>query len=297
MRTYDNESKVININSFIVATVLMVSPLTGVISIVFDVKQNANGYLLIALLLLFALRLFFVKGKKDIYRIDSYSLVLILMTLMLFVLTEIFKPGQMRYSFIHLVFYFIIPILCINLNINTEKVLRYVLYISLVTAFAGEQWFEFRYLQVRQADMGKVYALAAMSIIAIFHFAYYRKKATKLIKLCYAYNLYILIKLFMVANRGAALALLFAVCIVSIFKYDDHDVKITTSWQNILMVLMITAAIFIIINNMVFFLNIALKIFEKLFNKVPSSILKMKMYVAENNVMNGRLELYDYTIN
>ena len=99
----------------------------------------------------------------------------------------------------------------------------------------------------------------------------------------------------MVANRGAALALLFTAFLIAICKYDERDIKITSSWVNILVISIITVVIFIIINNVIFFLDIALNIFEKLFNKVPSVILKMKMYAAEDNIMNGRLEIYKYT--
>ncbi len=295
MRTYDNENKVININSFILAIVLMASPIAGVLSLAFEISQNANGYILVSVLIMFALRLFFVKGKKDTYRVDSLSLVLIILTVMLYILTEIFNPQEIRYTFIHLFFYVIIPILCINLNVNTEKVLRYCLYISLFTVLAGNKWFAFRYLQVNQADMGKVYALVTMTIIAMFHFAYYRKKATKCIKLCYIYNSYMLLRMIMVANRGAALALLFTAVLIAICKFDERDIKMTSSWVNVLLVFVIAVIVFVVINNIIFFLDIAQNIFDKLFNKVPSVILKMKMYAAENNIMNGRLELYKYT--
>ena len=294
MRTYDSTGNTIKINSLIISLICMAAPITGVFSLGFGINDNANAYIVLFLFALLVLRLFFAKKNKDEYKLDRFSLILIICIFVLYILTMIFKADFCRLSLIQLIFYAIIPICCINLNFNTEYVLRYSLYLSLFAIFARDKWFDFQYVFLNQANMGSIYPIVTMLIIAIIHFRFYRPTANKVIKLCYIYNAYLLVRTLIVANRGAALTLFFCVLILSLYSFDKDKGIRFSSWKVVFVAVIGVVFGLLLMNNLVGILETIQRFFYKYFDNVPSVILKMHRYAVQEDIMNGRLEIYQF---
>ena len=294
MRKYDSTGKTIKINSFIISLICMAAPIAGAFSLGFGINDNANAYIVLFLFALLVLRLFFAKKNKDEYKLDRLSLVLIIFIFMLYILTIVFQPQSCRLSIIQFVFYAIMPICFINLNFNTEYVLRYCLYLSLFTVFPGDKWFDFQYVFLNQANMGSIYPIVTVLIVAMIHFKFYRTTANTIIKICYIYSAYLLVRLLMVANRGAALSIFFCVIILSLYSFDKDKGIRFSSWKVVFVAVIGIISGMLLMNNLVGILEALQRFFYKYFDNVPSVILKMHRYAVQEDIMNGRLEIYQF---
>ena len=180
----------------------------------------------------------------------------------------IFHGNNCDLDVIQFIFYAIIPIYVIGKKLDGELVMRYILYLSLMTLPVINLFFVLQYVKYNQAYMGNIYAILSPVIVAMIHFKLYRKQSNLLIKLTYIYNLYIMVKIVLFANRGAVLCLACCAIVLVINAYDDDKRKKLS----------------------------AIKLSLIILNSVPSFISKMIKYLELGDVSDGRTAIDAFTL-
>ena len=285
--------KIIKLNSLIVALIILAPTLSDTLANGLGVATGANLYTLIAIIGLYMVKI--VKQASGEIKLEwnfTYkTAIILLLVLILYFFTRYTSGGEHNYSIIQLLFYAIIPILATTIEIKTEYVLRYAVYMSFLTIIGLEGFFHIRWSGVEQADMGKVYSLVTVLTCTLFHIRYYRNKSNLFMKLCYLYNGYVLVRVLMVANRGALLAILFTIYVAFIYKFDDSGQMKRQTTKKILIISITIAVSLVIANNLGEIIDWAIGVCSDLFGSAPAALRKMRLYIRADDVSNGRSDI------
>lgn len=279
--------KMIDYKSLLMAIVLMNSLIISPLKEVLGINQNGNLYILSLELVVLILGVMF----RSKYRLCIKSLYLMFLVIVLFLLTKL-TTININYSFMQLLFYVIIPIFVAGQKLNSEKVLRYSMYISLSSIFSLNDLFGFQYEQLNQGSMGASYAVVNAVIVTMIHFKYFRNKANTLLKFCYLYNLFIMIKLISTANRGVILTMFCTICILYINNFDKDSNKTAINRKRILKVSILFVIITFIFINFESIINYLYDFCNRNFEQLPSFILKSNLFLEQNKLSNGREDIY-----
>lgn len=285
--------KILKLNSLLVAVVVLAPTLSGTLANGLGVSSGANLYVIIAIACLYITKL--VREASSIvkkeWNFTGKTVILLLSVFVLYFVTKFTSGGEHNYSFIQLLFYAIIPILVTTMEIKTEYVLRYAVYMSVFTIIGLEGFLEVRWGGYEQADLGKVYSLVTVLTCTVFHFRYYSNKANLLIKLCYLYNGYVFVRVLMVANRGAMFALLFTIFVAFIYKFDDNGLMKRQTTKKIVIICITIIISAIVVQNLGEIIDWAIGVCSDLFGKVPAALRKMKSYIRAEDISNGRADI------
>ncbi len=285
--------KIIKLNSLIVALVILAPTLSGTLANGFGVAAGANLYTLIAITGLYIVKI--IKQASSAIKIEwnfTYkTAIILLMVLILYFFTSLTSGGKHNYSMIQLVFYSIIPIIVTTIKFRTEYVLRYAVYMSLLTVIGLEGFLTVRWEGVGQADLGKVYSLVTALVCILFHIRYYGSKANLLLKICYVYGAYMFLRVIMLANRGALLTLLFAIFVSFIYKFDSNDSMKMQTTKKIIIICIVIAISIAVMQNLGPIIDWVIEVCKNLFDKVPAGLIKMRFYIKQDDISNGREDI------
>ena len=156
-------------------------------------------------------------------------------------------------------------------------------------------FFVLQYVKYNQAYMGNIYAILSPVIVAMIHFKLYRKQSNLLIKLTYIYNLYIMAKIVLFANRGAVLCLACCAIVLVINAYDDDKRKKLSAIKLSLIIVFSVIGILIIIFALPLLHSLA-DLCNSILNSVPSFISKMIKYLELGDVSDGRTAIDAFTL-
>ena len=282
------------IDSLIVAIILMASNLTSILFLMFGVESGANS---IVLFIIFALIVFKISiTRKVTYKVNSKTLVLLGLVIGLFILTKLFVGDRSIVSFPQLLFYSIIPIWMVGSKFNIKRSMEYALIMSILTIRIVNQMFAIHYEANQQADLGRMYSMLIIIIIAIFHFKFYRNKTSKLIWGTYIYAVYVLVRAVMLANRGVFLAILITIFISVLYDFkEDGTMKRIGSKQ--FFIWSVTIVAFILIGtNMELVVNAVISLCVNMFGAAPSFFIKMQRYIALGDITNNRNDVFGTAI-
>lgn len=288
-----NKSDVIvSLNSFAVAIMLVSTAVTRtLVSISFLENVSNNFFVLLAVIVCVVTSIWL--SKKVV--IQSPTFFLMLLVCISYIVTLIFHSSETTINIVHLMFFSIIPIYLISQRIDPEKILRYSLYLSLISIPVIDDIFVIQYEKYSQSYMGNVFSILPTVIIAMIHFAMYRKNSDIVIKIAYVYNLYILVKIMLYANRGAVACVLFCLLVLMLNTYENEKrVKLKTKKAMLFFVLFIV--LIVVLVNLLPILEAASAFLEELFGFVPSFISKMIKYLRDGDVTDGRIAINNFTI-
>lgn len=190
--------------------------------------------------------------------------------------------------------YIIISCFAALYAVDTEKVLRYVTYFSvLLLVFTTQIFAQLSHQKgiydAEQGVMGLSYAILPIVIAGLMHFIYYRKKANFLLKICYVTDVVYAFILFMYANRGVVLTLLVVFVLLYIKKFGSKSSKRNNIFR-VIVVLFITT---LIINNYILIL-------EWMNNILLDSDIKLdfvrKTLKIQTDISNGRNAITEYVV-
>lgn len=277
-----------NITSFSIAFVIMIRLLSVVALSGF--QSNLLNFLFLSILFIttvFCLLLNYKQLSKSTNRLLFAFLVFVI--LMYFLHNMI---GEAQITILELLLYCMIPLILSILNFDAELVLRYILYLSLSSIPVIDRILEYEYVSLQQVDMAVAYALFVGVSACIIHFLFYRNRKNILIYFSYIYNIYVLIRLVFVGNRGiylsfAALILFFQITYI---RGQEFSKKKKRALKCVLIFELI--AFFIVINNLN---SIVLEVYNSLIGSgkdVPSFFIKMRRQILSGDVSNGRASGY-----
>ncbi len=294
IKLYESQNDlIVKLNSIAVALMIVSSCIIGVAARINILASLQNNVIVLGLVFICVLLNFFISKK---IRLPIATLFIFGWVSIMYIVTLFFHSTHYDLTLIQFIFYAIIPIYLISQEVDGEYVMRYSLYISLITLPVINSFFVIQYEKYSQAYMGNIYAILSPVIIALIHFKLYRKQANIVTKIAYIYNLYVLLKMLAYANRGAILCIVFCVMVLLINSYDGYERKKLPPAKIILIVTICIVAFLAVI--------FALPIMEEIsaicrdfFNNVPSFITKSIRYLKEGNLSNGRDNISDFTIN
>ncbi len=286
--------KIKKIDSLIVVVILLADTLSGILAKGFGIETGANLYVLVAVFALGISKLIYeaASGVRGKWTFTYKSLFLLISVFILYAITYMTCEDKYNYTVIQLIFYAVLPAIVIGLDVEIEYVLRYAVYISLLTVFALDGFLAIRWDGYEQADLGKVYSLITMLICVMFHLRFYGKKSNLLIKLIYCYDLYVLIRVVMVANRGAVLGLLITAFVLFLHKFNNDSVH-TSGSKRIITIMAVVCLVMVINNHMDSILESVANMCTAFFGSVPSAITKMQSYASRGDLTNGRSDIMD----
>lgn len=287
-----DRNKEININSFMIAVLMLVTTLSVTLSIGFGISSGANSLVLMVLLVCNVYKLML---KQNVFpKISLGVLIIVAGIVIVYLLTKFFSPYKCAYSIIQILFYAIIPVISVNLKFETKKVLDYCVYLSLFTIFGGNNFFSLQYSFMNQADMGYIYPIIASLIPVLFHARYFWRSAKWYTYVCYAYNLYLLGRTLMTGNRGAILSLMLCAFVLVFYSINkDGSIKRQTVKHSIY-IIAAGIIIFAILNNPLSVIRWCTSFCERFLGSVPSFFIKMERYIGFGDISNGRDVVFDY---
>ncbi|MFZ2741552.1 MAG: O-antigen ligase family protein [Ruminococcus bromii] len=282
----------IKLNSFVVAMMISAQTITGTIVRIPAFKDFHNNFiiLVIALTIIFAEIIYYKKVTIELPVMFFLSFVTLW-----YLYSLIFHGNNCDLNVIQFIFYAIIPIYVIGKKLDGELVMRYILYLSLMTLPVINLFFVLQYVKYNQAYMGNIYAILSPVIVAMIHFKLYRKQSNLLIKLTYIYNLYIMVKIVLFANRGAVLCLACCDIVLVINSYDDDKRKKLSAIKLSLIIVFSVIGILIIIFALPLLHSLA-DLCNSILNSVPSFISKMIKYLELGDVSDGRTAIDAFTL-
>ena len=283
----------IKLNSFILALVIVSPAITVSLLLGLGINSGGNLFVLLAITVVFLLKT--ILCKKISFRLNLSIAMLLVYICLYYGFSLVFFHTYMSLSFMQFLFYGLIPILCVTLKTNTKTVLTYCLYISPVTFLGGNRWFVYLYAYMNQAEMGYIYPIVTILICFIFHFRYYRKESSNVyIKACYVYNIYLLIRVLLVANRGAFLTIIVAIFISIIYDFNSYGTMKRMAYKQIILFGSLFIFSFIVVSNLNIVIEYVSDFMKNVFGYIPSFFLKMRRY--SEDLSNGRNEILDIVL-
>lgn len=196
------------------------------------------------------------------------------------------------YSVAQFGFYVIVPAYCIAQKYNVEIVLRNIIYFSIPLLVVINKALVITNVGLGQADMYEIYAYLPCVLCSLTHFVWYRKKANIAIKIGYIVNLYFFVTLAAVAVRGFWVALFFYVILLFFYYIKKRLLGGIYYFVLILCGLMF----FICLYNWSLILGWIVTTLQEYTNMEVSFLIKTSRYLADGNISNGRMEIWESVI-
>lgn len=268
-------------------------------NLIFNILYYGVGYsqgFYITTLVVMLLLVNGLSGKnisKNVFR--SVGTVIILVLALFFISNLTGNVGDL--SAISFIGYCIIPLLCSFLSVNAKRILETIMIISLASLLIIDQIFSYQFVTLQQTDMSRAYAIFVAVSASLIHFTWYRKESSILFYGCYLCNLYFLIRLILVGNRGIILSLFVLAFVIVLRLVEDYDLpsKKKTKWIVALCAICAFAVLFII--NMESIIIALYDFCNSNMESTPSFVIKMyKLIVYKSDVSNGRDSVYQFCL-
>lgn len=288
----DKDELTIKLNSLAVALMIAASSITSTLEHINARLANfQNNLFVLGMVCIVVFASILNSGKVRIaIPFLSISGLLIIM----YVYTMIFFKSYSAISPIQFIFYAIVPVYVISQRLDGELVMRYSLYISMLTATCINEMFRIQYTSVSQAFMGNIYAVLSPVLIAMIHFRLYRKQSNIVTKIAYLYNLYVMFLIFKYANRGAVVCIIFCLAVLLINGYTESEERKKLSAIKIILIIIFSSAAIFTVMNLLAVLEMARDFMNDVFHSVPSFISKMIYYINKGDVTDGRADINVY---
>lgn len=288
MRSFGTKSSKATVN-WLFAAVAMQGMMTGIFEHVIGMTTSANLGVLITWVVIVIIGLI----RRDKYTVIVNNVILIGSIILAYCISKYIR-GDCSYYTTMIIFYSLIPTFVSIQDVDPEKVLRYMIIISLFSVLYLDTMFSIQYEGFGQASMGNSYSATIPIIACMIHFRYYRKTVTKRFYILYAYDAYLLIRLIMAGNRGAILSLAVCFFVLLINNPDQSMNKIDEFKKNFKFIIVVILAI-ILFMNLADLLNLLSDQLRAHGINVPSFVDKsiQLLGMGDRNIDNGRSDLYE----
>lgn len=289
----DKNDLITKLNSIAVALMIAAPCITAVLARIKLFANLQNNVIVLGAVCIFIFASLLMTKRLFI---PIPALITTSFTFIAYMFTLLINSEQCDLSAVQYIFYAVIPIFVIGQKIDGECIMRYVLYISLITLPMANSFFNIQYEQYTQAYMGNVYSLLTSVTVAMIHFKLYCKQSNILVKFSYLYNLYLLIQMLLYGNRGAVLCIIFCLIVLMINSYGENTLK-PLSPPKILIIITVGIVGIVTVINALPLLEALSSFLSSTFHSVPSFITKMIKYMSSGDTSNGRDTISTFTTN
>lgn len=287
-----NEKLAKKLNSLSIAFLLTAAGTTEILAKISFLRNVQNNVFILAGVL--ALAFFRICVVKKFY-LQISAIVCSIWLILIYATTQMFNSDQCDLTVVQFIFYGLLPVYVISQKFDSELVLRYILYFSLLTLPVSNNFFRINHVAFSQAYLGNMFVILSPIIVTIIHFSLYRKTSNILVKMAYVYNLYLLVMMLLYANRGAVLCILFSILVLTLNTYDENKLKIMST-KKLLTVIILLIVVAVAILNAVALLEWLADVTKSLLGSTPSFIAKTLRYIAMDDISDGRSDIFSFTI-
>lgn len=269
--------------SFIISLMLMVPVYIVFFDLSFGIERNVTlMFIMVCFFLLFVIDMLINRIKMN------WRVVGMVVILLIWYVRSLGTIRQSEYSFIQFGFYCLLPALLVCQDLETEKIWRFIIYLSFPLVYALEDMIETTNVYLNQADMYYVYSFVPCISAAACHFIFSKQKKNLVIKIGYILNLYYLVRTSLVAVRGFwFVILIFIVSTVLYFLREKNSKSVYYLWLVIGLILMIVV---------LFYLEEILSVIIPFLQNVVSVdvgiLIKIQKLLDAGDFSNGRVEIW-----
>lgn len=158
-------------------------------------------------------------------KINKVKIFFVIFILIFYVSSSFFLK-QHGVTTIAIILWCLLPLFIVDFKYDVEKILRYCLYYATLLVFSFNRIMtetQVPTIRFSQVELYVSYALFIIGIALIFHFVYYRNKATKLVKVLYLLQTFYLISYIGRIARGSLLVIIVSIFVCMIGRYKGEE--------------------------------------------------------------------------
>ncbi len=281
-----------NTVTFLQAYLISIGAMNKIVGILLNRSSGVTFINLIPICAIMVIH-FFTSNKKRDLNLNKKAMLFVYYILSVIVV----YMYAFRYTTVEtkeLFVYILIPIYLSLYKVDAEKLLKYIMFFSiLVLPVSGE------FFSVRTNDtisMGTTYSALPFAVSTIIHFWYYRKNAGFFTWICYLVNIYYAVMIVMLGNRGPLVSFIVLGILLLLNKFSQEDIKKKSTTRTMVIIIIVGILIIYTINNFEMILY-ALNGFLNSKGIKISSLSKSIGLTKAGNLANGRNSVFDFAIN
>lgn len=281
------------IPSFLVAYLLSIKGLNQVMGIVLGRSDGIMIMNLVPVAAILALH-FFLSDKKNDLNMDKKALLFVYYIVSIIICYK-YAIRKTTLYYEEVLVYCFIPIYVSFYKIDVKTVLRWMMFFSALVIPISNDFFKSVSTGYETIGMSTTYNVLPFVIAAAIHFIYYRKNAGFWLWMGYGINIYYLVKIILLGNRGPIISLIvFGILVIMHGMDSDGTIKKSTG-KNMFITLAIGVATILIISNIE---NMILSFHSWLqsMNMELAFVTKSVRKIGHGDITNGRQALFDFVI-
>ncbi len=294
MHTHKQRTKKQYLASFIVAYVISIKGLNQLLGTILNRTDNIMPINLLLVGGLIALH-FFISDKKNNLNLNKKSMLFLYYIISIIVVYK-YAYRYSSASYEELLVFVLIPIYLSFYKIDVKKVLEILAFFSvLILPFSDSFFKSTSALAFETIGMTTTYNTLVFVVAAVLHFWYYRESAGMFMWLGYAVNIYYLIKVLLLGNRGPLISLVVFFILLILHKFNKNGAMNKNKLKTMLITIAVGILIIYIVNNFEEILT-ALDSLLKSMGIEISAISKSVHKLKQGDVSNGRNDIFEFTL-
>ena len=279
--------------SFLIAYLLCIGGLNQIIG---TIMNKTDGVMIMNLTLVAGLLIlqFFLSNKKRDLNMNKKALLFVYyITSIIVVYRYAYKHSSIPY--VNFIVYCFIPIYLSFYRIDVEKVLHFMMSFSVLILPISNEFFRSRGYSYETIGMSTSYNVLPFVLAAAIHFIYYRKKAGFWLWMGYGINIYYLLKVIYLGNRGPIITLIVFALPVILHKLNPDGTIRKTPGKTMSVVLIAGIISILVISNIE---SIILSVYRWLqsMDIELAFITKSVMKINNGDLSNGRNTLFAFVM-
>ena len=281
------------IPSFLVAYLLSIGGLNRIMGILL---KRSDGIMIMNLFPVAALLFlhFFISNKKQDLNLNKKALLVVYyITSIIVVHKYAFRHTTISYT--EFLVYCFIPVYISFYKIDVEKVLKYMMLFSVLVVPISNDFFKSVSAGYETIGMSTTYNVLPFVIAAAIHFIYYRVKAGFWLWIGYGINIYYLLKVIYLGNRGPIISLIVFALLVIMHKQNPDGTMRKSPGKTVFITLTVGVISILVISNIE---SIILTVHRwlKSMDIELAFITKSVAKINQGDLTNGRSNLFNFVI-
>ena len=269
--------------------------LGGINELMGIVLKKSDGIMIMNLAPIAALMLlhFFISNKNEELNLDKKALLFVYYIGSIIVVYK-YAFRHTTYSYEDALVYCFIPIYLSFYKVNVEKLLKFMMLISVLVVPVSAEFFSKGGYYYETIGMSSTYNILPFVVAAILHFWYYRKNAGFWCYVGYVVNIYYLFMVIFYGNRGPMISLMVLVILVFLHKFTDENVSQKNRTRTVVITIIVGALAIYLVN----YLEEILYSLNNWFNSMGieiAALTKSVQKLGSGDLSNGRTRVFDFT--
>ena len=292
METYEQQTKKEYLASFIVAYVISIKALNQLLG---TILGRSDGIMTINLPFICGLiGLHFFISAKGSMNLNKKSLLFVYYVLSIIIVYK-YAYQYSSASYEELFVFVMIPLYMSFYKIDVEKVLKYLTILSLlILPFSGAFFHSRSTIAFETIGMTTSYNTLIFVVAAALHFWYYKKESGTLMWIGYGINLFYLMKVLTLGNRGSLILLVVFFVLLILHKFDEEGKLGKHMFKKMFITISVGCLVMYVVDNLEEVLRVVDEWLKSMGIEI-SSISKSIHKLEQGDLSNGRSAIKEFT--